>query len=199
MQQHDSKLFTPQREDFLRTKVFGIGLPKTGTTTLGKCLSMLGYRVKGFDIDAAEAVFLSRFDQVMQTMSHYDACRDAPLFYIFRQLDEAFPGSMFILIVRKDAETWLKSDIRQDLRMTEPVSRRASEFFVGHFENIGVGTERPTDLYNSHHESVCKYFAGQESRFRVMNWESGDGWRELCDFIGVDIPENMPFPHENAS
>lgn len=69
-----------------------------------------------------EAVFDGRVDQVVKSMHSFDACRDAPWFYIFRQLDDAFPGSLFILTVRKDAETWLDSGIRHDLRMTDPVS-----------------------------------------------------------------------------
>ena len=25
-----------------------------------------------------------------------------------------------------------------------------------------------------------------------------DGWRPLCDFLGVPIPKNIPFPHVNT-
>jgi len=182
-----------------KTRIFGVGLPKTVTTTLGRCLSILGYRVKGFDIDAVEAVFDGRVDQVVESMHSFDACRDAPWFYHFRQLDDAFPGSLFVLTVRKDAETWLERGIRHDQRMTDPVSKRSSELFTRHFEDMGIDTERPTDIYNIHNESVCRYFEGQDSRFRVLNWESGHVWKELCDFIGVAAPNDIPFPHENAS
>lgn len=64
---------------------------------------------------------------------------------------------------------------------------------------MGIDTERPTDIYNIHNESVCRYFEGQYTRFRVLNWEGGHGWQELTDFIGVAATYDIPFPQENAS
>ena len=35
------------------TKVFGIGLPKTGTTSLGYCMRRFGFKHRTFDMDLA--------------------------------------------------------------------------------------------------------------------------------------------------
>jgi hypothetical protein len=32
---------------------------------------------------------------------------------------------------------------------------------------------------------------------RLLEWEIGDGWGPLCEFLGKPVPE-VPFPHANA-
>ena len=32
----------------------------------------------------------------------------------------------------------------------------------------------------------------------TLCWEKGDGWNELCEFLGVDVPDK-PFPHLNKN
>ena len=59
-------------------KIFGVGLNKTGTTTLGKCGKKLGCRVKGCDRDLLSdfrAGDLQRFEDVI---SSYDLFQDWP-------------------------------------------------------------------------------------------------------------------------
>ena len=51
--------------------------------------------------------------------------------------------------------------------------------------------------YETHNANVFSYFAGRRDLL-VVNWASGDGWRELCGFLGKDEPCE-PFPHANAA
>ena len=88
-------------------RVFCIGRGKTGTTTVSQCLSILGYRSFHWIRHGAEPregwiAYIRR--------RNFDALADDPLCrdQFYRQLDEAFPESRFILTVR-DEESWVKS------------------------------------------------------------------------------------------
>jgi hypothetical protein len=47
--------------------------------------------------------------------------------------------------------------------------------------------------YRQHNAKVIKHFAGSPSLL-VVDWEAGDGWQQLCEFLGKPIPD-VPFPH----
>ncbi|MBI1357416.1 MAG: hypothetical protein GC160_24005 [Acidobacteria bacterium] len=83
-----------------KAKVFCIGFQKTGTTSLGYALSLLGYRVAGmFDV----MTFNSKDEtlaKAIQLGRRYDAFQDNPWPILYRELDQAFPSAKFILTVR---------------------------------------------------------------------------------------------------
>jgi hypothetical protein len=68
-------------------KVFGIGLSKTGTTSLSAALAILGYRSKHFPKD--------------EDFARYDAFSDITVAMKFKTLDRFFPGSQFIYTVTR--------------------------------------------------------------------------------------------------
>jgi hypothetical protein len=52
-----------------------------------------------------------------------------------------------------------------------------------------------TERYQRHNREVLDHFGGR-SDFLVMQLEKGDGWPQLCSFLGKPIPEGE-FPHLN--
>src|SRR5438309_7687244 len=92
----------------MKTKVFGIGFHKTGTTSLAKALSYLGYRVTGpngvNNPDITREVYNMAFDLAKR----FDAFQDNPWPILYKELDERFPGSKFVLTVRSTSD-WIKS------------------------------------------------------------------------------------------
>ena len=96
------------------TKVFGIGFHKTGTSSLAKALERLGYTVCGARRDLVEPAVSNDLDKLFKVIDQYDACQDNPWPILFRELDEHYPGSKFILIER-DPDKWLRSAIRSIL------------------------------------------------------------------------------------
>ena len=52
------------------------------------------------------------------------------------------------------------------------------------------------ERYERHNAEVENYFHDRPKDLLIVNWAEGDGWKELCDFLGRDIP-NEPFPHSN--
>ena len=89
-------------------KVFGIGIQKTGTSSIKRALRQLGYRVATalgvHDPHIARDVY----DLAFGLLDRYDAFQDNPWAILYKELDEWCPGSKFILTVRP-AEKWIQS------------------------------------------------------------------------------------------
>src|ERR1044072_119731 len=79
------------------TKVVGIGLPKTGTTSLGYSLRRLGFKHRTYDMDLAVKGKRNELDEAVSVWGKYESFADWPWFAIYRQLYQRFPGSKFIL------------------------------------------------------------------------------------------------------
>ena len=52
------------------------------------------------------------------------------------------------------------------------------------------------DRYRKHNREVRAYFADRQEDFLVLDLAGGDGWSELCGFLGDPVP-NKAFPHAN--
>ncbi len=97
-----------------RAKVFGIGLSRTGTTSLTQALHLLGYKAIHFPHDSVtRAQVYHFFDSELQCLSlallqEADAITDTPVCCLYKALDQAYPGSKFILTVR-EKHSWLRS------------------------------------------------------------------------------------------
>src|SRR6266508_2610995 len=89
-------------------KVFGLGLSKTGTTSLTKALNILGIRSIHFPNDQQTFHELQRGEYRLSILDKYQGVSDTPVAPFFAQLDSAWPGSKFILTVR-DKASWLRS------------------------------------------------------------------------------------------
>lgn len=176
------------------TKVFGIGLNKTGTTTLGQCLQHFGYRHATSNLELTRSVARHELETVLRFAEEYDSFEDWPWPLIFRELDARFPGSKFILTVRRSPDAWLRS-LQKHALLTGPTEFRqlAYGFAVpdGHeAEHLAV--------YERHNREVRAYFATRPGDFLEVCWEAGDGWRQLADFLGHPVPD-VPLPHANRS
>jgi hypothetical protein len=96
-------------------KIFGIGLSRTGGTSLSAALSLLGFRALHFPADSStRREIISHLDRGncgglhLSILNDYDALSDTPISSVFRSLDIAYPGSKFVLTIR-DESAWLDS------------------------------------------------------------------------------------------
>src|SRR6478736_8260017 len=96
-----------------RPKVFGIGMGKTGTTSLERAFIELGYRVgpqtvfeRHFDAWAA-----GEFGALLADIERFEAFQDVPfcLPRTYRLLYERFPSAKFVLTVRNSSVQWYES------------------------------------------------------------------------------------------
>ncbi|OFW99785.1 MAG: hypothetical protein A3E78_07540 [Alphaproteobacteria bacterium RIFCSPHIGHO2_12_FULL_63_12] len=179
-----------------RAKIFCIGFQKTGTTSLYAALTTLGYRtaaVVGRDW-SAERLAAEGAALCIETMRNFDAAQDMPWPVFFRELDAAYPGSKFILTLR-DADRWFSS-------IEGHFGANAGEmqaFVYGRDAAAPAGNrQRYLDVYARHERDVRAYFADRPGDLLVMDLERGDGWAELCGFLGLAVPSE-PFPVKNRS
>ena len=206
-------------------KIFGIGLSRTGTSSLNEALKILGYNSIHFPIimqnSSCKARLKYRLNKWAKELSatqplfpdfvkntenelvfqppiskDFDALTDLSVTRFYPQLDSHFPNSKFILTIR--AETaWLQS---------------CSRFFVEGNHQFFKWLQVNVDMYGStvynetlfreayqkHLQEVKIYFEKRPSDLLILDITNGDGWEQLCPFLGVDIPAQA-FPFKNAA
>jgi hypothetical protein len=189
-----------------QAKIFGVGFHKTGTSSLGDALGMLGYRAvhgdggstkHGGDEGVAMIRQIEAGDYDLPTLALYDAFTDNPYFTIWQQLAGRFPDAKFILTERDEAG-WLGSCVRYYRgRRVRPMR----EWMFGEHADPS-SSEAATQIwlaaYRNHNRSIREYFASQPDRLLVINVMAGDGWEKLCPFLAAEPPAT-PFPHANET
>lgn len=171
-------------------KVFGIGFQKTGTSTLGEALSILGYNVCGVRGELAHALENGNLKPVWELTEHYDAFEDNPWPLLYKTLDEAYPGSKFILTVR-DPDKWIGSVVNHfGQRYT---TMRKWIYGIGHPKG---NEELYLRTYMKHNDEVREYFKDRPNDLLEISWEEGDRWKALCNFLECPLPKKK-FPHNN--
>ena len=173
-----------------KPRIFCIGWHKTGTSSLGHALVRLGYSVLGCRLDMVHPLRQGDLDAVLGLAGQFDGLQDVPWAALYRQLDQAFPGSRFILTEREE-QCWLRSALRHFDSTDIPL----------HAWLYGEGVMRGNeplylDRYRRHNQEVKKYFTDRQEDFLVLDLAGGDGWSEVCGFLGDPVP-NRAFPHAN--
>src|SRR5690625_1147777 len=141
-------------------KIFGIGLNKTGTTSLHGALETLGFRSLHWGgPEVRRTVERARKERrpLVEDLPGYDAFSDIwALSESFDLLDRQYPGSRFILTTRS-LESWIDSRMRHVLR-----NRQAKEEnrYSGNF--LEIEPEAWRRQYIAHHRRVEDYFRGRD-------------------------------------
>jgi hypothetical protein len=188
-------------------KIFGIGLSKTGTTSLARALAFLGYESGSWKSGTKVLGWPEFF--------HMDAVTDTPCAAQFESLYHVFRQSKFIYTTR-DPESWSRSMIEHfGEESPEKLRKRQAKraFWEGKLGWEWYNTLRRVQIrerlyaqhstweeaYNSFDDRVCKFFKNKpDDRFLVMNIPNGDGWKKLCSFLGHEVPDKS-FPHKNKT
>ncbi len=173
-----------------RAKVFGVGFHKTGTTSLGKAFKLLGLRTCGAHTGLAGELAAGRLEGALALAERHDAFEDNPWPLLFRELDQHFPGSRFVLTVR-DPDDWLRSVLRHFGARRSAMRR----YIYGHGAPLNHEVTYRERLLR-HQREVLEYFAPRPSDLLVMDLRAGHGWEQLCPFLRLPIP-TAPFPHLN--
>jgi len=178
-------------------KIFGIGLSKTGTTSLAQGLEVLGFKTKDNPgVTRYSAGDLASIDADL--LEEHDALTDTPIPSFYRQLDEAFPDAKFILTVR-ERDGWLKSCKKQFTeRLAEKQNDALRSLFVDLYGCVVYDEERFSNGYDRFVAGVQAYFEGRPGKLLIMDVVGGDGWEKLCPFLGKAIPD-IPFPKANVT
>jgi hypothetical protein len=165
-----------------------VGFHRTGTSSLRVALERLGYRVCGSvatdEPDVAERIHRIAFD----LLDRYDAFEDNPWPVLFRELDERCPGSRFILTIRP-SDAWVRSVSQFFGTKSTPMR----EWIYGAGSPVG-NESRYRERFERHNEDVLSHFRHRPDDLLVLRITEGEGWSELCGFLGHPIVRE-PFPH----
>ena len=187
-------------------KIFGVGLNKTGTTTLEECFVVLGLgpiSPSSGDDDAhrcTRQALAGTYQPAVEYARRYRCFQDRPwnIGELYRELATAFPDARFVL-TRRAPQRWWRS-VERWLSVSKP--GKLDEYC----RHLGVDPalaapgvhalrEPMLERYSRHNQEVVDFFAGS-GRLLVIDFESAAGWEELCDFFELPVPAE-PLPHAN--
>jgi hypothetical protein len=176
-------------------RVFGIGLNKTGTTSLHEALLRLGYNALHWGGPAVRQRVLRALSDGRPLLTYLPADLDAftdieDLSHNFDLLDAQYPGSKFILTVRP-LDDWLDSRRRH---VENNQAKRAQGAYHGTFLEVDI--DGWIAEYEAHHARVWQYFAGRPHQLLVVDVTANPAWGPLCEFLGQPEPAE-PFPWAN--
>jgi len=177
-------------------KIFGIGISKTGTTSLNTALNLLNIESRNFPMDRTkeQKLFIPR---TFEDWNSQEAWCNVPCVWHLEELDNAFPNSKFIYTIR-NKQDWLDSCrkfwIKKDNFKLDSMIRmmHRSTFTVNEY-NEDIFSQR----YDYWTDYVMNYFEDRVDLL-LLNICEGNPWVELCNFLEYDVP-TIPFPHKNKN
>ena len=205
-------------------KIIGAGFGRTGTTSLKAALETLGfgpsYRLTEVFEHPEHVAFweAARRGEGVDWegfFSGYGVAVDWPAFTFYGELVQAFPEAPVILTVR-DPDRWyesVRSTIYEIRKLSAgPAPMRLAFASAGLFAPAVTGIARLADetlwegtfdgrfqdkpyaieTFRRHNEDVKRRVPAE----RLLVYDVREGWEPLCDFLGVEAPDE-PFPHLN--
>ena len=182
------------------TRIFGIGMHKTGTTSLHTALRELGFDCSHWpSAHWAKAVWQEMKETGKSlTLERSYAATDLPITLLYRELDKAYPGSKFILTTR-DEGRWLASvrshwdPSKNKFRASwdkDPFSHKIHRELYG-MKNFDAGVF--LERFRRHNAEVADYFKDRPGDLFTMNVDENPKWDGLCRFLGRPVPA-VPYP-----
>ena len=174
-------------------KLFIIGLPRTGTTSISVALLRYGFKV-------AHTAYTKRAFELADVVS------DAPCFCDYRHLDVLFPNSKFVYLERA-LEVWVPSmqmllqkmlpELEDKTGSLHPVLKRVMhKTFSLTDGGDPLASEHLSQCYRNHQQGVFNYFSGRDD-FLALDISQVNSSQQLVDFLGVDGEAAGEFPHLN--
>lgn len=195
-------------------QLVGACFGRTGTNSLKLALERLGldpchhmFEVASNPDQLPYWEALARGESVdwREVFAGYKACVDWPSARFWREIWEVFPDAPVIMTLR-DPESWFASvqktilpSMRGHADMEEGPGRRRStmahelivrQTFSGRMDDF----DHATKVYRDYVEDVRRTVPAG----RLLEYDVKQGWEPLCEFLGVDVPDE-PFPLTNTT
>lgn len=173
--------------------ILGIGMQKTGTTSLHNAMNILGISSSHCPVNMVRDITFGDFRS-------FKNCKTKAIVdcvcHCFEDYDRIMPGSKFILTIR-DEEEWIRSCKNFfDSKKMYDIRRSLHKFhIISVFGIIRFDEKRFMDRYRAHNSRVMDYFNGRDD---LLVFRTGvDGWNELCEFLKLPVPD-CEYPHKNV-
>ena len=133
-------------------------------------------------------------------LAGYRSTVDWPGVFFWRELIEKYPAAKVVLTVR-DPEKWYSSAERMIwAASSRPTPPELAEFremvdatnWIGMFHGRFADKQYAIRVFTEHNEQVRRAVPAG----RLLEYEVGEGWARLCDFLGVPVPA-ADFPRLN--
>lgn len=180
-------------------KVFGIGLEKTGLTSLLALMISTGLDARGTERAMRRKFFLKK--DYKGILDYYDSADffcdwPTPLMYkpAFRKYGDK---SRFILTVRRDSQTCFES-VKRHNRYAHPILNKHRWYF-GRYYPHGFDDEHKA-YYENHTHEILDFFNWQDARKQllVLQVDDKDAIERISSFLELEI-ELKSFPRRNVS
>ena len=174
-------------------KLFIIGLPRTGTTSL--CLALLELGISTAHVAYTQA-----------TITQAKAIADAPVFADYQALDKQYPNSRFIYLNRPMA-LWLPS-IKQLLQRLHknldcesggypPLLKESYKRIFSPYTEKAIRSDGfLIECYLRHQGEIDTYFNNRTNDYLSIDIACTDSKARLLDFLAIQ-GDDAPFPHCN--
>lgn len=204
-----------------KQKIFCIGQNKTGTTSLFKTFKELNY-VTATETESAKQLdnYINKdFGKIVKYCRRAQVFEDIPFSLpdTYKFLDEAYPGSKFILTIRKDSEIWYNSLVNflskligkgnlptaQNFRNAKYIQKGwvwklFREIYSTPQDDL-LNKEMLIKKYEDHNRNVIEYFKGRDCLL-VLNLEEEGAFEKFCQFLNITTHlKRFPWVHKTST
>ncbi|KIJ48057.1 hypothetical protein M422DRAFT_28548 [Sphaerobolus stellatus SS14] len=199
------------------SKIIGLGLGRTGTTSLQTAFESLGLQPVYHMSTIIERNAIDELDQwrkigleggteddIRKLLDSYPVVLDYPPAMYPELLYKTYPDAKFILTVR-DPSKWSQSVKNTIMKAIEEAKKAAPSISPPLKAALEFGDETINGWYHS-----GRMFTHGEEEFlkhiervkravpadKLLIYDVREGWDRLADFIGIEKPA-QPFPHVN--
>lgn len=186
-----------------RGKIFGIGLSKTGTSSLSKALTLLGFSTAHWTNPYSHDL-LTQDDIIL-----FDSLTDISISYQYKEIYNDYSDAKFILTSRS-IEQWERSFLThyrrsmhansfEDLKkiIGTQIPPRFSQRYVEMHQKLYFQYKNLSEAYLAHEKSVLNFFEKKRNQLLVLDVSQPGALNDMASFLGVQSPQSN-FPHENT-
>ena len=199
-------------------KVIGAGFGRTGTMSLKAALERLGFGPCFHMIDLIRDPTPLPYWQAAadgekvdwtEALDGWESTIDWPGCTFWEEIAEIWPDAPVLLSVR-DPEAWYRSTLNsiheaKEMALRGELQGNTEEapdpavmqminglIWNGTFKGRFTDKEFALEVFRRHNEDVKSKVPAD----RLLVYEIKQGWGPLCDFLGVEVPDE-PMPHLN--
>lgn len=170
----------------MSSKIFGIGLPKTGTWSLCLSMNFLG-------LDSMHYIEPDTLENYIKIIKTKDFVNDCPVNYIFELLSIKFPNSKYICTTR-NFDSWINSS--KIFFKKEKVKEFQKEHLIKLFGVSFFDEMSFKKTYNLHMEKVANFSKNNQVLILPLEKKSDEKWHLICNFLKFKKP-NKQYPWIN--
>lgn len=188
------------------SKIFGIGLNKTGTSSLGRFFEKCGYKMHedyscikiNMALDLQNNINMDKSTLLLDIADNYDVFEDWPWPLIYKQCLERYPDSKFVLTIRADAEEWFRS-LYYHCKKLGPTRQIKSVY--GHYTPNHETKKDFIEYYKRHNAKAVEFFKDKPGKLLILSTKTEDSKKSdiLAKFCDSDKLSNIPYPNANKN